>query len=121
MFDFGLRIRELREQHKLSQEQLGGKVGRSKSVISSYENNIKVPPLTILTQLAVIFNVSLDYLVGIDKNEMISINGLSEQQKTLLQTIVFEFKDTSNTLDGLTQRQQEILNGLMKEFSKKKS
>jgi len=42
MFDFGLRIRELREQHKMSQEQLGRKVERSKSVISSYENNIKV-------------------------------------------------------------------------------
>jgi len=120
MFDFGLRIRELREQHKLSQEQLGRKVERSKSVISSYENNLKVPPLDILTQMAVIFNVSLDYLVGIDKNKMISVNGLSDTQKDLLQTIVFEFKDTTKHGDGLTERQQEILNGLMKEFSKKK-
>ena len=120
MFDFGLRIRELREQHKMSQEQLGQKVERSKSVISSYENNIKVPPLDILTQIAVIFNVSLDYLVGIDKNEMVSVAGLSDAQKDILQTIVFEFKDTSKNVDGLTERQQEILNGLMKEFSKKK-
>ena len=120
MFDFGLRIRELREQHKLSQEQLGRKVERSKSVISSYENNLKVPPLDILTQMAVIFNVSLDYLVGIDKNKMISVNGLSDTQKDLLQTIVFEFKDTTKHGDGLTERLQEILNSLMKEFSKKK-
>lgn len=120
MFDFGLRIRELREQHKLSQEQLGKKVERSKSVISSYENNIKIPPLGILTQMAVIFNVSLDYLVGIDKNEMISIDGMSNAQKALLQTIVFEFKEKAKQGDGLTLRQQEILNGLMKEFSKKK-
>ena len=64
MFDFGLRLRELREKHKLSQEQLGRRVDRSKSVISSYENNLKMPPLSILTDFAVIFNVSLDYLVG---------------------------------------------------------
>ena len=119
MFDFGLRIKELREQHKLSQEQLGRRIDRSKSVISSYENNIKIPPLDILTKIAVIFNVSLDYLVGIDKNEMISIDGLTEQQKILLQTLVFEFKDKGKCVDGLSERQQEILNGLMKEFSKK--
>ncbi len=120
MFDFGLRLRELREQHKMSQEQLGRKVERSKSVISSYENNIKVPPLNILTQMAVIFNVSLDYLVGIDKNQMVSINGLSLRQKELIQTIVMELKDSTVSEDGLTVRQQEILNGLMKEFSRKK-
>ena len=119
MFDFGLRIKELREQHKMSQEQLGGRIDRSKSVISSYENDIKIPPLGILTKIAVIFNVSLDYLVGIDKTEMISIDGLTEQQKILLQTLVFEFKDKGKCADGLSERQQEILNGLMKEFSKK--
>ena len=119
MFDFGLRIKELREQHKMSQEQLGRRIDRSKSVISSYENNIKIPPLDILTKIAVIFNVSLEYLVVIDKNEMISIDGLTEQQKILLQTLVFEFKDKGICADGLSERQQEILNGLMKEFSKK--
>lgn len=119
MFDFGLRLRELREKHKLSQEQLGRRVDRSKSVISSYENNLKMPPLSILTDFAVIFNVSLDYLVGIDKNEMISIDGLTEQQKQVLQTIVFEFKDRTSKGAGLTERQQEILNVLMKEFSKR--
>ncbi len=119
MFDFGLRLRELREAHKLSQEQLGRKVGRSKSVISSYENNIKIPPLEIITQFAVIFNVSLDYLVGIDKNEMISISGLTDIQKDLIQTIVFELKDNKTKTSGLTERQQEILNGLMKQFAKK--
>lgn len=119
MFDFGLRLRELREKHKLSQEQLGRRVDRSKSVISSYENNLKMPPLAILTEFAVIFNVSLDYLVGIDKNEMVSIDGLTDQQKQVLQTIVFEFRDNSSKGAGLSERQQEILNILMKEFSNK--
>ena len=119
MFDFGLRIRELREQHKMSQEQLGRKVERSKSVISSYENNIKIPPLSILVQLAVVFNVSLDYLVGIDKNEMISVNGLSNPQKEILQTLVVEFSEKTHIADGLSVRQQSILNALMKEFAKK--
>lgn len=117
MFDFGLRIRELRQQQKLSQEQLGKKIGRSKPVISSYENNIKIPSLEVLTQMAVIFNVSLDYLVGIDKKEMISVAGLTAQQKHVLNLIVADFKDTSKNAVGLSARQQEILNLLMQDFS----
>ena len=108
MFDFGFRLRGLREQHKLSQEQLGQKVDRSKSVISSYENNLKIPPLSILIQFAVIFNVSLDYLVGIDKNEMISVNNLDDSQKSLLQSLVFEFNHPS-VGDGLSQRHQNTI------------
>lgn len=104
----------------MSQEQLGRKVERSKSVISSYENNIKVPPLSILTQMAVIFNVSLDYLVGIDKNEMISVGGLSDGQKQLLQMIIAEFKTTRRKFEGLSVHQQEILTALLREFSKEK-
>ncbi len=118
MFDFGLRLKELRVQHKLSQEQLGRRVDRSKSVISSYENNLKMPSVDILKEFALIFNVSLDYLVGIDKNEMISVNGLTQQQKQLLSTLVFEFHDNTQRTAGLSERQQEILNILMKEFSK---
>lgn len=119
MFDFGLRIRELRKKHGMSQEDLGRKVDRSKSVISSYENNIKIPPVDILTQMAVIFNVSLDYLVGIDKNEMLSVEGLNEHQKSLIQQILHELKDNRKVGVGLSKRQQDILNGLMIEFSRK--
>lgn len=119
MFDFGLRLRSLREASRLSQEQLGKKVGRSKSVISSYENNIKFPPAEILVQMAVIFNVSLDYLVGIDKNEMVPISGLSEAQKALIRLIACEFKDNNCHFNGLSERQQQIINGIMKEFAKK--
>ena len=117
MFDFGLRLRELRELHGLSQEQLGKKIDRSKSVISNYENNIKIPSVDLLTKMACIFHVSLDYLVGIDKNQMIAIEGLTDHQKDLLQKIVEEFKENRMKVAGLTSRQQDILNGLMQEFS----
>lgn len=120
MFDFGLRIRDLRKKYKMSQQELGRRVSRSKSVISSYENNLKIPPLEILTQMAAVFNVSLDYLVGIDKAQMVSVHGLTEQQRVLVQTVVLELKEHSGSANGLTERQQTILNGLMKEFSKKK-
>ncbi|MBQ3094638.1 MAG: helix-turn-helix transcriptional regulator [Clostridia bacterium] len=119
MFDFGLRLKELRTKHKMSQEELGRRVDRSKSVISSYENNLKMPPLSILTDMATIFNVSLDYMVGIDKEQTVSVEKLTQPQRDLIEMIVFELKDRSKSFEGLSERQQQILNGLMKEFSKK--
>ena len=81
MFDFGARIKQLRISCHMSQETLDKKLDRSKSIICSYENNVRIPPLDVLVKLAVIFNVSLDYLIGIDKNEMISISKLDDEQK----------------------------------------
>ncbi len=119
MFDFGLRIQQLRMSHDLSQEALGKRIGRSKSVVCGYENNTATPPLDVLVQLAVIFNVSLDYLVGIDKTEMASLSGLNEPQKELIRLLIGELKGTPVHYPGLTDTQLDILNRLMVEFYKK--
>lgn len=116
MFDFGLRIKELREAHNMSQETLGRRVGRSKPVICSYENNIKIPPLDVLINFANVFNVSLDYLVGIDKKENLFINDLSNSQIELLKIIIEEFREKKAPNKGLSIRQQKILNLLLVEF-----
>ena len=71
--------------------------------------------------MAIVFHVSLDYLVGIDKQDMVSIDGLSHQQKKIIHSILIEFEDQSRRPDGLSDRQQEILNLLMKEFAKQNS
>ena len=99
----------------MSQEDLGRRIGRSKPVISSYENNIKIPPLDVLISISNVFNVSLDYLVGIEKNKTLNISGLSEKQIRILDLIIEEFSNQSIT-KGLSIRQQDILNLLLIEF-----
>ena len=120
MFDFGKRLRELREQHHLSQEAMGKIIGRSKPVISSYENNLKLPTLDVLMSIAALYNVSLDYLVGFEKKEMVSVEGLTESQKGIIHSLVFEFHDPKQEAVGFSERQQAIMSELMKEFSKKR-
>lgn len=119
MFDFGLRIRTLRERQHWSQEQLGRRIGRSKSVVSSYENNLKVPPLSVLTEMATEFHCSLDYLVGMEKTEMLSMAGLSDSQCMLAELLITEFREKGRKVDGLTERQQKILGDLIKEFARR--
>lgn len=120
MFDFGMRIRELRLNRKMSQEELGRRVSRSKSVISSYENNLKVPSLDILVRFAEIFNVSLDYLVGLDKNEMLSLDGLTDKQKEIIKLIHSDFKNPGIKTDSLSATEQEVIGMLVSEFSRRR-
>lgn len=60
----GQRIRRLRKQARLTQEELGKKLGCSASTISLYESGHRSPDATMLIKLADVFNVSTDYLLG---------------------------------------------------------
>lgn len=119
MFDFGMRLQQLRTSRNLSQDALGKKLNRSKSVICAYENNMRIPPLEVLTDIAVFFNVYLDYLVGIDKEEMVSIDGLTDEQKEIVHSLIYEFKGAPVSYPGLTENQQTLLNKVLVELNKK--
>lgn len=93
MLNLGMRIRELREAHNMSQVALGKRVGRSKPVISSYENNLKIPPLDVLIKMANVFHISLDFLVGIEQKETVSLDGLTPSQIDVVKRVVGEFKN----------------------------
>ena len=118
MFDLGLHLKKHRKSRNLTQEKLGKMINRSKSVISNYENNLKTPSIDTFQSLAKIYNVSIDYLVGLDKQQKISIESLSIQQQNIIQTILIEFESNTTMYNGLSPRQQDILNCLIKEFLK---
>ena len=109
----------MRKAKGWSQEALGRKVNKAKSVISGYESNLRTPPLDVLTSLAALYGVSLDYLAGIDKREMLPIEGLTDAQRSLVQTIVVELQSPNpRGARTLTPRQLDILNSLLYEFTK---
>lgn len=64
----GNRIRYLRKRDKLTQEELGKKLGVVKQTVSSWENNISEPNSEILSSIASIFNVPVDFLLGLSQN-----------------------------------------------------
>ena len=68
---YGDRLSELRDDHKLSQKQLAEQLGVTVQTISEYENNKMCPSLEKAKRLAIIFDVSLDYLCGLT-DELIS-------------------------------------------------
>ena len=58
------RIRDLREDHDLKQAAIASKLGISQTCYSKYEIGTSDIPVTILIQLARIYNTSIDYLLG---------------------------------------------------------
>lgn len=62
----GNRIRQLRKEAELTQEAIGKKLGVIKQTVSSWENGISEPNSDVLSNMASIFGVSIDYLLGND-------------------------------------------------------
>lgn len=61
---FPERLRNLRKAAGLTQKELGKLVGLDDSTISSYERGMSTPNHDLLTRLADVLHVSVDYLLG---------------------------------------------------------
>ena len=92
IYDFGYRLRELRLKKKLTQTQVARRLNLSKAAISGYENNIKTPSLDVLTQLSIFYGVSTDYLLGLEKRRMINVDGLTDRQQEIISILLTEFR-----------------------------
>lgn len=66
MVDFGNRLKTLRIQNNMTQFQLSQKLGLTKSVISAYENGLRMPSYDVLIAISNIFRVTTDFLLGIE-------------------------------------------------------
>ena len=90
------RIKELRLKRGLTQIELATMLGVSKSVVSSYENAVHLPPYDILIKISKIFNVSCDYLLNSENNNTISVDGLTETQIQAVESIIHELRNINN-------------------------
>lgn len=64
MANFSFVLKRLRENMKLTQEELAIKLDISRSRLASYEQGQREPDLELLETIADFFNVDLDYLLG---------------------------------------------------------
>ena len=77
----GERITELRKKKGISQEELGDILSTSRQAISKWERGEADPDISRLKDLAVYFNVSIDYLLGYDIEESSANNFIERLRK----------------------------------------
>lgn len=65
------KIKELRKEKKLTQEELAEKINVTKLTISRWERGERVPKSDKAQQLADFFNVSVAYMLGYTENSVI--------------------------------------------------
>ena len=60
-----MRLRDLREDHELTQAALAASLHLRQNTYSQYENVQRQIPLDVLIQLAAYYQTSVDYLLGL--------------------------------------------------------
>lgn len=63
--DIGCRIKELRIEYNISQKKLAEAVGVDRRAVIFWEQGVNEPKASYIKELALFFNVSADYLLGI--------------------------------------------------------
>ncbi|MEG2412376.1 MAG: helix-turn-helix transcriptional regulator [Clostridium sp.] len=61
---FGDRIKDLRVEMKLTQEDIAIKFNISRQAIANWESGLREPSMQNIIELANFYNVSIDYLFG---------------------------------------------------------
>lgn len=83
--NMGERLKSLRESNKMTLEEVGKKIGKTRAAINTYELNIHEPPIDVIMKLAAIYGVSSDYILNNKADKLkIESGGLDTSQVALM-------------------------------------
>ena len=91
MNDFSVKLKKLRQSKNYSQQALADKLSVTKSLISSYEQDLRLPSLDMLIKISTEFGVSTDYLLNLDRQKTINVEKLTDEQIAIISDTVNEF------------------------------
>lgn len=78
------RIKALREARGWTQAELARKMNMTRNGINSWEQGLSMPSPPSLVDLARLFSVSTDYLLGVENYSAVNVTGLNEADVALL-------------------------------------
>lgn len=102
----GERIRQLRIDHQMTQEELGAKVGVQKAAIYKYENGLVVNlKRSVIEKLALALDTTPTYLMGMEDND-VSDSLSSERTAILIMLRESEARDQARILEMIKDFQK---------------
>lgn len=96
LFTLADRIKALRIRTGMTQSEVARLLGLSRSGVNAWEMGLSVPSTQYIVELAKVFGISTDYLLGLENTSTISVKGLSQKQVSVLLDTIECFKDTGN-------------------------
>ena len=86
------RIRELRKSFNISQVDLAKELGVTKQCVSNWENDNILPSIDTLIKISQFFNVSCDYLLGLETEIVLDVKGLDDATIAHLNLLIKDLK-----------------------------
>lgn len=96
-----VRLRQLRLDKHLKQEQVARMIGVTKGAVSAYENDLRQPSYDVLIRLANLYRVSTDYLLGRTDNYLLDVSGLTPTEAALINDLVASMSTKNQKLEEL--------------------
>lgn len=78
------KIKLLREERGGTQAELARRLSITRNGVNSWEQGLSTPSPACLVDLARVFSVSTDYLLGIEATATVDVSGLSEKDVAVL-------------------------------------
>ncbi len=92
----GQRINELRQAIGWSQVELAKRLNITKQTVSNWENENIQPSIEMLIRLSKTFNVTTDYLLGLDNIPRLDIEGLPKHIVAHISLLIDDFRKNSD-------------------------
>lgn len=90
------RIRVLREGRGMTQSELARRLGVTRSGVNAWEMGISVPSTQYIVELALLFEVSTDLLLGMPNTATVSVKGLSEEEISTVVSVIKGYQKLKN-------------------------
>ena len=87
------RIKLLRDQRGMTQTELAKRLGITRSSVNAWEMGISVPSTQYIVELARLFKVSTDYLLGVASSATMNVSGLTEKDIQLVCALVEHLRE----------------------------
>ncbi|MCL2508995.1 MAG: helix-turn-helix domain-containing protein [Oscillospiraceae bacterium] len=86
------KIKNLRELNQMTQSDLARKLGVTRSSVNAWEMGINTPSTQYLVELAQLFRVSTDYLLGVERSVTVRVDHLAEDEKEIIFALMKKFE-----------------------------
>ncbi len=87
------KVKTLRMASNITQSQLAKRLGITRSSVNAWEMGISIPSTMYVVELARLFGVSTDYLLGVHHGAVLDVSGLDDEAIRILNEMVQYLKD----------------------------
>lgn len=109
----GEKIKRLRNSQNMTQTELAERLNITKSTVSSYENDSRLPSYDVLIKMAQLFNVTIDSLLMDErKGVYFDIDYMTDEQVAVISQLIDIFRTTNmraGSMCSLNKQNRELI------------